>query len=145
MLTIAIRPERLSYEYIKETKAFVVNLPSMDLVRKVDYCGVKSGRTINKIEKMNFKISSGKEIDVPIIDDCPIALECKLVNITELGSHHLFLAQITAVHVEDNLVDSNGKIHYENANLICYSHGEYYPLPKKSIGKFGFSVSKKKQ
>lgn len=143
MLTIAVRPERLSYEYIKETGVFVVNLPSADLVKKVDYCGVKSGRIINKIEEMKFKLSYGSEVDAPIIDDCPVALECKVKSITALGTHDLVLAEIVAVHVDDNLFDEQGKIHYEKAKLISYSHGEYYPLPQKSIGKFGFSVKKK--
>lgn len=145
MLTIAVRPERLSYEYIKETCVFAVNLPSADLVKKVDYCGVKSGRNVDKINEMKFKLSYGEEIDVPIIEDCPIALECKVKSITALGTHDLFLAEIAAVHVNEDLIDNEGKIHYERANLISYSHGEYYSLPQKSIGKFGFSVRKKKR
>lgn len=145
MLTIAVRPERLSYEYIKETGIFAVNLPSADLVKKVDYCGVKSGRNVDKINEMKFKLSYGEEIDVPIIEDCPIALECKVKSITALGTHDLFLAEIAAVHVNEDLIDNEGKIHYERANLISYSHGEYYSLPQKSIGKFGFSVRKKKR
>lgn len=142
MLTIAVRPERLSYEYITETGVFAVNLPSADLVRKVDYCGVRSGRSVNKIEKMEFKLSYGTEVDVPLIDDCPISLECKVKSVTSLGTHDLFLAEIAAVHVNENLIDKHGKIHYEKAGLIAYSHGEYYCLPQKSIGKFGFSVNK---
>lgn len=145
MLTIAVRPERLSYEYIKETGVFAVNLPSADLVKKVDYCGVKSGRNVDKINEMKFKLSYGEEIDVPIIEDCPVALECKVKSITALGTHDLFLAEIVAVHVNEELIDNEGKIHYERANLISYSHGEYYSLPQKSIGKFGFSVRKKKR
>ncbi|WP_102400136.1 flavin reductase family protein [Haloimpatiens massiliensis] len=145
MITVAIRPERLSYDYIKETREFVVNLPSKDMVNIVDFCGVRSGRDLDKIEKFNLKLSNSKNVDVPILEDCPISLECKVMSITPLGTHDLFLAEVLAVHVEDNIIDSNGKIHYEKANLISYCHGEYYPMPSKSIGKFGFSVQKKKR
>lgn len=145
MITVAIREERLSYDYIKETKEFVVNLPSKHMVDIVDFCGVRSGRVVDKIKKFNIKLSNSKNIDVPILEDCPISLECKVKSITPLGTHHLFLAEVLAVHVDENLIDSKGKIHYEKANLISYCHGEYYPLPEKSIGKFGFSVQKKKR
>lgn len=144
MLTIAVRPERLSYEYIKETMSFIINLPSEKLTKKVDYCGVKSGRIVDKIKEMGFTLSQGAEIDCPIIEDCPISLECKVKSITPLGSHHLFLAEIVKVHVDANLIDKNGKIHFEKAKLIQYCHGEYYPMPEHSIGTFGFSVQKQK-
>lgn len=144
MLTISVRPERLSYEYIKESMEFVVNLPSQQLTKKVDYCGVKSGRITDKIKDMGFTLSPGIEIDCPIIQDCPISLECKVRSITPLGSHDLFLAEIVKVHVDESLIDKNGKIHFENAKLINYCHGEYYPMTTQSIGKFGFSVQKHK-
>lgn len=144
MLTISVRPERLSYEYIKESMEFVVNLPTKDMTRKVDFCGVKSGRDINKIEAMDFKLSPSDIVKCPMIEDCPISLECKVKNITPLGTHDLFLAEIVRIHVDQKLADKNGKIHFENADLINYCHGEYYPMVKKSIGKFGFSVKKHK-
>lgn len=145
MITIAIRPERLSYDYIKETGEFVVNLPSKDLVRSVDFCGVKSGRTVDKIKELSFELSESENISVPYLDNCPISLECKVKDIITLGSHDLFLAEVLCVHVEEDLIDINGKIHYEKANLICYSHGEYFGLTKNALGSFGFSVSKKKK
>ncbi|MCY6372285.1 flavin reductase family protein [Clostridium ganghwense] len=145
MITVAIRPERLSYEYIKQSKEFVVNLPSRDMVKAVDFCGVRSGKTIDKIKECKFTLAHCENIDTPYIEDCPIALECKLKNITPLGSHDLFLAEVLAVHVEDNLIDEKGKIHYEKANLICYSHGEYFGLSKNAIGSFGFSIRRKKK
>lgn len=145
MITVAIRPERLSYEYIKESKEFVVNLPSVDLVKDVDFCGVRSGKTIDKIKECNFTLAPSENIETPYIENCPIALECKLKNIIPLGSHDLFLAEIIAVHVEENLMDSKGKIHFEKANLICYSHGEYFGLSKNALGSFGYSVRKKKK
>jgi len=143
MITVAIRPERLSYEIIKESMEFVVNLPSKDLVRSVDFCGVRSGRQIDKIKEMGLTLEDASIVDAPIIKQCPIALECKVKNITPLGSHDLFLAEVVAIQVEDKLMDKNEKIHLENANLISYSHGEYFPLDNKALGKFGFSVMKK--
>ncbi|PRR77392.1 Flavoredoxin [Clostridium liquoris] len=144
MITVAIRPERLSYEYIKDTREFVVNLPQKSLVKKVDYCGVRSGKVIDKISKCNFTLEKAEVVNAPIIKECPVALECKLKEIIPLGSHHLFLAEVVTIQVEEELIDKAGKIHLEKANLICYSHGEYFPIPEKPIGKFGFSVQKKK-
>jgi len=145
MITIAIRPERLSYNYIKETGEFVVNLPSNNLVKAVDFCGVKSGRTVDKIKELSFELVESENVSVPYLDNCPISLECKVKDIISLGSHDLFLAEVLSVHVEEILIDNNGKIHYEKANLICYSHGEYFGLSKNPLGSFGFSVSKKKR
>ncbi|KEI16069.1 flavin reductase family protein [Clostridium haemolyticum] len=144
MISVAIRPERLSYEYIKENNEFVVNLPSRNLVKAVDFCGVKSGNTLNKIKELNFTLKESNNISVPYIDECPITLECKVKNVIPLGSHDLFLAEILSVHVEEDLIDEKGKIYYEEADLICYSHGEYFGISKKALGNFGFSVKKKK-
>lgn len=143
MITIAVRPERLSYEFITESDEFAINLPTADMVKKVDYCGVKSGRTNDKIVEMDFKLETSEKITVPIIKQCPVALECKLVNNLPLGSHNLLIAEIVSVHVEEDLIDEKGKIHLEKANLLCYSHGEYFPVPSKPVGKFGFSVKRK--
>lgn len=145
IISVAIRPERLSYEYIKENGEFVVNLPNKTLVREVDLCGVKSGRQFDKIRDLNLSLGESHSISVPYLNDCPIALECKVRNIIPLGSHDLFLAEITSVQVEENLIDEKGKIHFEKANLICYSHGEYFGITKEALGSFGFSVRKKKK
>ncbi|AKA71802.1 flavin reductase family protein [Clostridium scatologenes] len=145
MITAAIRPERLSYEYIKETGEFVVNLPSKDMVRTVDFCGVRSGKNIDKIKHCNLTLEQSEKVKVSGIKQCPVSLECKVKSITPLGSHDLFLAEVLAIHVEENLLDENGKIHLEKANLICYSHGEYFSLNSKALGKFGYSVEKKKK
>lgn len=145
MITAAIRPERLSYEYIKETGEFVVNLPSKDMVRTVDFCGVRSGKNIDKIKHCNLTLEQSEKVKVPSIKQCPVSLECKVKTITPLGSHDLFLAEVLAIHVEENLLDESGKIHLEKANLICYSHGEYFSLNSKALGKFGYSVQKKKK
>jgi len=144
MITVAIRPERLSYDYIKESKEFVVNLPSKDLVKEVDFCGVRSGRQVDKIKEMKFDLEESSTINTPLIKQCPVAIECNLKDIIPLGSHDLFLAEVVGLQIEEDLIDDKGKIHLENADLISYSHGEYFPLQKKPIGKFGFSVQKKK-
>lgn len=144
MLSISIRPERLSYEYIKETMEFTVNLPTRKLTRETDYCGVRSGRTNNKIEEMKFTMKEGREVKSPYIDECPVNIECKVKDIIPLGTHDLFLAEVLCSHIDSKLLDENEKIHFEWANLISYSHGEYFPLPKEAIGSFGYSVAKKK-
>lgn len=144
MLYISIRPERLSYEYIKETMEFTINLPGSDLVKKVDYCGVKTGKKNDKIAEMNFTLKDGENISVPYIDECPVNIECKVKNIIPLGTHDMFIAEVVGSHVNEDLFDDKGKIHFENANMMSYCHGEYFPLAKKPIGSFGFSVMKKK-
>lgn len=144
MITVAIRPERLSYDFIKESNEFIVNIPSKDLVKAVDFCGVRSGRTTDKIKEMNFSLKNGNEVNVGFIEQCPINIECKLKSITALGTHDLFLAEVVCCHVDENLLDEKGKIHFEKADLIAYSHGEYFQLNKKPLGSFGYSVVKKK-
>ncbi|AYD39734.1 flavin reductase family protein [Clostridium fermenticellae] len=144
MLTVAIRPERLSYKYIKESYEFVINMPSSKMTKIVDFCGVTSGRNINKIDKCNIKLEDSTKIKTPSIEECPINIECRVKRIIPLGSHELFLAEVLAVSVDENLIDENGKIRMEEAELICYSHGEYFNLPKRSLGKFGYSIQKKK-
>ena len=144
MLSISIRPERLSYEYIKETMEFTVNLPTRKLTRETDSCGVRSGRTNNKIEEMKFTMIEGTEVKSSYIDECPVNIECKVKNIIPLGTHELFLAEVLCSHIDSRLLDENEKIHFEWANLISYSHGEYFPMPKEAIGSFGYSVAKKK-
>ena len=144
MLTISVKPERLSYEYIKQSGEFVVNLPSAQMTNKVDLCGVKSGRDLDKIVSQGFTLKECKNVHVPMLAECPVSLECKVKTITPLGSHNLILAEIVGVNVDESIIDAKGKIHLESANLISYSHGEYYELPRKSLGTFGFSVKKKK-
>lgn len=144
MLSISVRPERLSYEYIKESMEFTVNLPGKDLVKKVDFCGVRSGRTVDKIKEMGFVMKEGKEVSSPYIDDCPVSIECKVKQIIPLGTHDLFIAEVVSSHVNEDLMDEKGKIHFEWADLITYCHGEYFPMTKNAIGSFGYSVMKEK-
>lgn len=145
MLYISIRPERLSYEYIKETMEFVVNLPGSNLVKAVDYCGVRSGKRNDKIKELGFTLSESSNISVPYIDECPINIECKVKDIIPLGTHDMFIAEVVGSHINEDLFDEDGKIHFENANMMAYCHGEYFPLQKHPVGSFGFSVMKKKQ
>lgn len=144
MLSISVRPERLSYEYIKETMEFVVNLPSANMTKKVDYCGVRSGKQIDKIKEMGFTLDQCENVNVSYIKECPVSIECKVKQIIPLGTHDLILADVVGSYVNEDLMDEKGKIHFEKANLISYCHGEYYTMPEKAIGKFGYSVAKKK-
>lgn len=144
MLSISIRPERLSYEYIKETMEFTVNLPSQDLVKKVDFCGVRSGRNIDKIKEMGFTMREGEKVSSPYINDCPVSIECQVKQIIPLGTHDVFIAEVVSSHVNENLMDEKGKIHFEWADLITYCHGEYFEMAKNPIGSFGYSVMKEK-
>lgn len=143
MLSISIRPERLSYEYIKESMEFTINLPTRKLTRETDFCGVRSGRVIDKIAEMRFTMKEGQEVNSPYIEECPVNIECKVKSIIPLGTHDLFIAEVLCSHIDEKLIDENGKIHFEWANLIAYSHGEYFPMPKTAIGSFGYSVAKK--
>lgn len=145
MVTVAIRPERLSYEYIKESKEFVINLPNTSMTKVVDYCGVVSGKKEDKIEKLNLNLENSTEVSVPGLADCPVNIECRLKSITPLGSHDLFLAEVVSVSVDEAIIDEKGKIHLEQANLIAYSHGEYFALNNRALGKFGYSIQKKKK
>ncbi|ERI91514.1 flavin reductase-like protein [Clostridiales bacterium oral taxon 876 str. F0540] len=145
MITVAIRPERLSYEYIKDTEEFVVNLPTSAMTKVVDYVGVVSGKREDKIEKLELQLEASDKVAVPSLKDCPVNIECKLKSITPLGSHDLFLAEVVSISVDENIIDDKGKIHLEKANLIAYSHGEYFALNNKPLGKFGYSIAKKKK
>ena len=142
MLSISIRPERLSYEYIKETMEFTVNLPSINMTKAVDYCGVRPGRKFDKIKDMNFTMREGTNVGVSYIDECPVSIECKVKNIIPLGTHDLFIADVVGSHIDKDLIDEKGKIHFEQADLITYCHGEYFKMDTEALGKFGYSIAK---
>lgn len=143
MLSISVRKERYSHRIISETKEFVVNLTTKDLCRATDYCGVRSGRDVDKFKEMNLTPQKSSKINAPAIAESPVNIECKVVNVIELGSHDMCIAKVEAVHVDEKLLDDKGRLRLEDANLLAYSHGEYFELGEK-IGKFGFSVAKKK-
>lgn len=142
MLSISVRPERYSYDIIKETKEFVVNLVTSDLAYATDYCGVKSGRDVDKFKEMKLHKSISKVVKAPGIEESPVNIECRVVEIKELGSHHMFIAEVVSVNIDDKYMDKTGKFNLNKAGLVSYSHGEYFELGKK-IGKFGYSVAKK--
>lgn len=143
MLSISIRPERLSYDYIKQTKEFIINLPTVKQTKATDYCGVKSGRTNDKIKEMGFTMIKGENVECSYIAECPVNIECRVKDIISLGSHDMFIADVLSSHINNDLIDDKNKIHFEWADLIAYSHGEYFPIPRTAIGKFGYSVAKK--
>lgn len=142
MTYISVRPERHSYPIIKETGEFVINLTTSAMAKETDFCGVRSGRDMNKIEKCKLTLTEGKTVSAPVIEQSPLSLECKVREIKELGSHHMFIAEITGIQAEERFMDSKGKLNLQQAGLMAYSHGEYFSLGRK-LGDFGFSVRKK--
>lgn len=144
MTYISVRPSRHSYDLIKESEEFVINLTTEDLVLATDFCGVRSGKDMDKIKEMKLTLESGNHVKAPLIKESPVNIECKVVEIKELGSHHMFMAEVLAVHVDDAYMDEQQKFHLDQAKPICYSHGQYYALGHP-LGKFGYSVSKKKK
>lgn len=143
MLYISVRPSRHSYQMIMETGQFVVNLTTEKLVRATDYCGVKSGRDVNKFEEMKLATERAKYVKAPLLKDSPVNIECEVVSMTKLGTHDMFLAKVLCVHADKKYMDEKGKFHLDKARPIVYSHGYYYGTGKK-LGKFGYSVRKKK-
>jgi len=143
MLSISVRKERYSYQLIKDTGQFVVNLTTRDLTRAADFCGVKSGRDVDKFKAAKLNQEKASIVDVQLIAESPVNIECIVKNSIELGSHVLFIAEVVAVNIDEKLLDENGKLCLEKADLICYSHGEYWSTGE-SLGYFGFSVTKRK-
>ncbi len=141
---ISVRPTRHSYELIRQSGEFVVNLTPTDLIRAADYCGVHTGRKVKKFERCGLHPVPASQVSCPLIEESPLSLECRVTDVIELGSHHMFLADIVAVDVEERLVDGEGKLHLERAGLAAFAHGEYFELGKK-IGTFGFAVKKKRK
>ena len=142
MTYISIRKERYSYDLIKKSKVFCINLTTEELEYEKDYCGVKSGKNENKFKSLNLETEPATMIDVPMLKKSPVTIECKVEEIKELGSHDMFIAKVLAINVDEKYLDETGKFDMEKCNLIAYSHGQYYTLGK-NIGKFGFSVKKK--
>ena len=141
-LTVGIRPERFSFGLIRRTGEFTVNLPTKALTADLDYCGVVSGKAIDKFKERGLTPVPGSTVKAPLVGECPVALECRVKESLELGSHWLFIAEILAVRVDPGLVDENGKLDMEKAGLITYAHGGYYAVGEE-LGRFGFSVRKK--
>ena len=139
---ISVRPERYSYNLIKESGEFVINLPTEKIVKAVDYCGCRTGAKEDKLAKCGLTVTKGVKINAPMVDQSPVNLECKVTDIVHLGSHDMFIADIVGVNVDESLLDEKGKLHLSKAGLCAYAHEEYFALGKQ-IGDFGFSVRRK--
>ncbi len=142
MTYISVRPTRYSYGLIKASGEFVINLTTAKLVRAADYCGVKSGANTDKFKEMKLTPVPAAMLSVPLIAESPVSLECRVVEVKELGSHHMFLAEILCVDVDEQYIDEQGKLLLHKCGLAAYAHGSYYELGKR-LGTFGYSVRKK--
>ena len=140
MVSISVRKERYSHDIIKDSGEFVVNLTTRKLCYATDYCGVKSGRNTDKFADMHLTPQQSVKIDAPAIKESPVNIECKVKDIIELGSHDMFIAEVVAVNVDEKLLDSKGALRLQDADLIAYSHGQYYTLGD-NIGKFGYFLT----
>ena len=144
MLSISVRPERYSYGILKDTGEFVVNLTTEHLARATDFCGVKSGRDVDKFRELGLTEESAEFVRAPLIGESPVNLECRVTKVEELGSHHLFLAEVLAVHADEAYLDENNRFAREKTRPLAYVHGQYYGLGNL-LGTFGYSVRKRKQ
>lgn len=144
MTYVSIRPSRHSYGIIKESGEFAINLVTAEMVKKADYCGIYTGKKVDKFAKCELTKEEAKELSCPIIAESPMALECKVKDVIPLGTHDMFLAEIVGVDVDESLLDKDGRLCLDRVKLTSYAHGEYFELGKK-IGKFGFSVKTKKK
>ena len=141
---ISVRPSRHSYKILKEQGEFVINLASADMARTVDFVGIYTGAKMDKFEKCALTKRKSEKVAPPTIDECPIALECRVTDVLPMGSHDVFIADIVSFSCNEELISEEGKIHFENADLLAYAHGEYYTLGER-VGRFGFSTDKKKE
>ena len=142
MVSISVRKERYSYDIIRETGEFVINLTTEALAYATDFCGVKSGRDVDKFTEMGLTAGKAEKVLCPIISESPVNLECRVVNTLDLGSHTMFIAEVLAVDVSEDYIDEKGRFDLNSAKPLAYSHGEYFGLGRK-LGKFGYSVRKK--
>lgn len=139
MVSISVRPERYSHHMICETREFVINLTTESLTRATDFCGVRSGKDIDKFEKMHLHKEKAEQVKAPLIAESPVNLECKVREIKKLGSHDMFIAEVLCVHADEAYMDEKGRFDLKKADPIVYDHGSYYALGKK-MGTFGYSV-----
>ncbi|HCJ42402.1 flavin reductase family protein [uncultured Ruminococcus sp.] len=141
---ISVRPERYSYEMIKQSGEFVINLPTKEIIRAVDFCGVKTGSKTDKFAECGLHTEEAVKVSAPLIAECPVSIECKVREIVPLGSHDMFIADIVGIDAAKELLDDSGKLCLEKAGLIAYAHGGYFELGKQ-LGSFGYSVRKNKK
>ena len=144
MTYVSVRKERYSHDIIKKTGEFVINLTTEKLAFATDYCGVKSGRDVDKFKEQNLTAEESKVVKCPSIAQSPVNIECKVTEIKELGSHDMFIAEIVNVNVDEDLMDEKGKLCLEDAGLIAYNHGHYFALKRTELGRFGYSIMKPK-
>ena len=145
MCYISVRPERHSYNIIKRAGGYVINLTNADLAKPTDWCGVKTGARVNKFRDTGLTPSPAKYVNAPLILESPVNIECKVKEIIELGSHHMFISEVIAIHADARFIEpESGAFRLDKADMICYSHGKYFTLGN-FIGKFGFSVKKGKK
>ena len=141
---ISVRPERYSYSLIKEYGEFAINLTTRELAYATDWCGVKTGANVDKFKEMHLTKEKAENIKVPLIKESPVSIECKVKEIKELGSHHMFVAEVLSIDADEKYIDETGRFDISKCDLIAYANGNYYTMGKQ-VGKFGFSVKKKKQ
>lgn len=144
MVYISVRPERYSYNIIRNSGEFVINLTTEDLVKAVDYCGVRSGRDVDKFKEMNLTPAEGQKVKAPLIKESPVNIECRVTQILKPGSHHVFIAEVVGVDIDPKYMDRDGKFCLNEAKPLVYSHGSYYNIGN-CLGTFGYSVRKPKK
>lgn len=138
---VSIRPSRHSYGILKEQGEFVINLPSADMAREVDFAGIYTGAKVDKFKKCGFTKVKSEKVAPPTIGECPVSLECRVTQVIPMGSHDVFIADIVSVSCSEKIIDAKGKLHFEDAGLLAYAHGEYFTLGDR-VGRFGFSTDK---
>ncbi len=144
MTYISVRKERFSHDIIADTKEFVINLTTEELAFATDWCGVKSGRDFDKFREQKLTPVTSEKVSCPSIGESPLSIECRVTEVKKLGSHDMFLAEIVSMTAQEELMDENGELHLEKAGLMAYSHGHYFPVSSREIGRFGYSVMKPK-
>lgn len=141
---VSVRKSRYSHDIIERTGEFVINLTTEKLAFAADYCGVRSGRDVDKFKEMKLTAAESKEVSCPSIEESPVNIECRVMEMKEYPTHDMFIAEIVSVSVDDSLMDENGRLCLDEAGLVAYNHGHYFALQKKEIGRFGYSVMKPK-
>ncbi len=141
---ISVRPSRYSHKFLDAGREFVINLPSSALVREVDFVGIYTGAKMDKFERCGLTRIESEKVAAPTVAECPIALECRVTDVRNMGTHDVFFADIVSISCREDIIDKEGKLHFERADLLAYAHGEYFNLGER-IGRFGFSTDKKKE
>lgn len=144
MVYISVRPSRFSHHMLMETGEFVINLTTEKLARATDYCGVRSGRDVDKFKETGLTREKAEFVKAPMIKEAPVSIECRVTEVKKLGSHDMFLAEVLAVHADEEYMDENGRFDLNRAQPMVYSHGEYMGIGKK-LGTFGYSVKKRRK